>query len=192
MSDDVNPYEAPKSELVSDIAASEGQTYFFTASPLKVVVMSVCTFGFYELYWFYKNWVLIKQRTGSDIMPVWRAIFAPFWGFSAFDEVNKAAAEYGVTSTLSAGWFGLLYLLLSLISNGPDPFWLISTFTVLALFPFNKLAISINQKAAPDIGDNSSFSPWNWLGIVVGGSLFVLTIIGTLSEELLDNILMLN
>ena len=48
---------------------------FFTASVLKLIVMSVCTMGIYQLYWFYKNWKLIKDRTGQKIRPFWRAFF---------------------------------------------------------------------------------------------------------------------
>lgn len=186
MTESLNPYEAPKSELKPDLDPSQEQAYFFTASPIKLVVMSICTFGFYELYWFYKNWVLIKARTGSDIMPVWRAIFAPFWGVSAFGEVNKAALEYGVTSTLSAGWMGLAYLLLSIISNGPDPYWLISIFSFFPILGFNALAISVSHKVNPDFRRNGEFSPWNILAIVLGSCLMVLTIIGTLFVDVLD------
>jgi len=39
--------------------ATAQRPYFFTPSTLKFVLMSVCTFGIYELYWFYKNWTLM-------------------------------------------------------------------------------------------------------------------------------------
>jgi hypothetical protein len=29
---------------------------YFPVSRLKLAVMSTCTLGIYELYWFYKNW----------------------------------------------------------------------------------------------------------------------------------------
>lgn len=188
MTDHVNPYEAPKAELKSDLEVSAEQAYFFTASPVKLVVMSLCTFGFYELYWFYKNWVIIKHRAASNIMPVWRAVFAPFWGFAAFDEVNKAAVEHGVPTSLSAGWLGLAYLLLSITSNGPDPYWLLSIFSFAPMLGFNALAIEVNQKVEPEFRRNSDFTPWNVLAIVVGGSLLVLTIIGTFFVDVLNDI----
>ncbi len=57
-----NPYESSKSSV--DIGASHTMApYFFTTSTLKLTLMSICTFGIYELYWFYKNWVLIKEGT---------------------------------------------------------------------------------------------------------------------------------
>lgn len=51
-------------------AARTTEPYFFTATPLKLAVISVVTAGIYELYWFYKNWVLIKERTGRGMMPL--------------------------------------------------------------------------------------------------------------------------
>ena len=38
------------------------EPHFFPVSGLKLVVMSTVTFGLYEIYWFYQNWWLVKQR----------------------------------------------------------------------------------------------------------------------------------
>lgn len=35
------------------------QPYYVAVSSTKLVVMSLCTFSLYELYWFYENWVLV-------------------------------------------------------------------------------------------------------------------------------------
>jgi hypothetical protein len=53
-------------ETVSS-AAGDSQAPYFAVSLLKLTVMSVCTFGIYELYWFYKNWRLIMEREKIDI-----------------------------------------------------------------------------------------------------------------------------
>ncbi len=62
---DPNPYAPPES-VVADIpvpAAATGDTpIFFPASRTKLLVMSLCTFGLYEYYWFYKNWKLVRDR----------------------------------------------------------------------------------------------------------------------------------
>src|SRR5690349_17919588 len=61
-----------------------GQPAFFPVSPVKLVVMSTFTFGIYELYWFYRNWKLIKQRTGASITPFWRAFFGILFCYQCF------------------------------------------------------------------------------------------------------------
>lgn len=60
---------------VSTPPLPQGQPVLFPVSPLKLVVMSTVTLGIYEIYWFYKNWKLVKQQTDRDIMPFWRAFF---------------------------------------------------------------------------------------------------------------------
>ena len=35
---------------------------YFPVSNTKLVLLSVCTLGLYEFYWFYKNWALVKER----------------------------------------------------------------------------------------------------------------------------------
>lgn len=187
VTESINPYQAPKSDLHTE-ADLLSEAYFFTASPIKLVLMSVCTFGFYELYWFYKNWVLIKQRTGRNIMPVWRSIFAPLWGFSLFGEVKSASVEHGVPSSLSAGMLGLLYLLIGFVSYAPDPFWLVALFSFVPLLPVNALAIDVNQKLDPKFQSNEFFSPWNWAAIVIGGGLLLLTILGTFFLDVVDEV----
>ena len=74
-----------------------GQPIFFPVSSLKLVVMCIVTFGIYEVYWFYKNWKLIKQRTASDIMPFWRAFFAVLFCYSCFKRIEEAATSRGLS-----------------------------------------------------------------------------------------------
>lgn len=176
-----NPYEAPKSELrtEADIAAESAEPYFFTTAPLKFVVMSICTFGLYELYWFYKNWVLIRNRTGRSIMPVWRTIFAPLWAYSVFSEVHNTAAEHHVPSSMSPGFLAFGYFIIAVLSNGPDPIWLIALIGFLTILPANNVAIRLNQALSPDAPENHSFTPLNLVWIVIGLIFLVLVVLGT-------------
>ena len=61
------------------------------------------TLGIYELYWFYKNWKLIKQRTESNIMPFWRAFFGVIFCYSCFREVKEVATSRGISFPWSPG-----------------------------------------------------------------------------------------
>ena len=54
----------------------ESQPMFFPVSRLKLLVMSLVTFGLYEVFWFYKNWQLFKAATVRDISPFWRTVFS--------------------------------------------------------------------------------------------------------------------
>ncbi|MEM7353299.1 MAG: hypothetical protein AAF657_21060, partial [Acidobacteriota bacterium] len=46
----LNPYAPPKSTI--EPAGSNPEQLFFTTSSFKLAVMSICTFGLYEVYWF--------------------------------------------------------------------------------------------------------------------------------------------
>ncbi|MGH7577402.1 MAG: hypothetical protein ACREM1_20010 [Longimicrobiales bacterium] len=66
---------------------------FFPVSTGKFVAMSACTVGLYDLYWFYKNWQRVRDRSGESLSPFWRAFFAPLWSFSLFRRVHQYAQE---------------------------------------------------------------------------------------------------
>lgn len=183
--DVINPYESPSSTL--DTAAEiEQSSQFFTASRLKLVLMSLCTFGIYELYWFYKNWVLIKQRTGQNIMPFWRAFFAPIWAYSCFNEINSAAQQNKMELSVPAGLLAILYFVLQAVSKLPDPYWIISFLSVVLLMPANSVALRLNREMNPEYIDNATFSGWNWVGLLIGGPLFVMSILVVFMPELVE------
>jgi hypothetical protein len=36
---------------------------FFAVSISKFIVLSICSIGIYDLYWFYKNWQFVRARS---------------------------------------------------------------------------------------------------------------------------------
>lgn len=177
-----NPYQAPESDV--DLKENEVDTgYFFTVSTLKFTVMSFCTLGLYELYWFYKNWVHIKKQTGKSMMPFWRAFFAPLWAYSCFKYIKDSAAKNGVEESLSIVLLTIVYFIVQALWRLPDPYWLLSFFSFLFVLPANTVALSINKQLNPEFVNNSRFSAWNWVGVIFGGLLFLLSIIGTFLPE---------
>jgi len=70
-----------------DVYAASG--FYYPVSPLKLIVMSVLTFGFYDLFWLWKSWRWAKIYDDKDCWPFWRMIFALFWLYPLFRDVNK-------------------------------------------------------------------------------------------------------
>ncbi len=173
----VDPYKPPESSLEGGRSSNSSPSYFTTSS-VKLILMSVCSFGLYELWWFYKNWVVIKQQTGQKIMPIGRAIFAPLWAYNCFDHIRYSAIKSKLPGSLPAGLLGICYLGLNLIVQLPDPYWLLSLMSFVIIIPVNQLASRINMDADPDYQPNGRFSPLNILMIVVGGLLVLLMLIG--------------
>jgi hypothetical protein len=166
-----------------DATVAGGQPLFFTASTLKLVLMSVLTLGLYELYWFYRNWVLIKARTGQDLMPFWRAFFAPIWSYYCFKHIETTAAENNAPAPPSAGLLACGYFILQALWRLPDPYWLISALSFVPIAMANTTAIAINRKLAKDAPENDKFSGWNWACMVAGGLVLVLAVVGMLLPD---------
>ena len=164
------------------------EAYFFTTSTFKLSLMSICTFGIYELYWFYKNWVLIKERTGQSIEPFWRAFFSPLWAYSCFKHIRKLANENNIPESLTIGHLAFFYFIFQGLWRLPDPFWLVSLFSFTFILPVNSIALSINNRLVSDFKNNENFSGWNWVIVVLGGLLLVLILIGTFKPEALTQL----
>lgn len=55
-------------ESVVDNESISKSNSFFTVSTKKLLIMSLVTLGFYNIYWFYKNWVVIQEETNKKEM----------------------------------------------------------------------------------------------------------------------------
>ncbi|MEG4045185.1 hypothetical protein [Microcoleus sp. Pol17_C1] len=158
----------------------DSQPMFFPVSRLKLLVMSLVTFGLYQTFWFYKNWQLFKAATGRDISPFWRAFFSGIFFYPLLREIRSWAKSYCVAPNfspfmLTIAWIGLLQCV-----RLPKPYLLVSFFSIIALLPVQENVNKLNCVAAPNHNPNSRFSAWNIATIAVGGSLTVLAIVGTL------------
>ena len=148
-------------------------------SLLKLGILSFCTLGLYELYWFYQNWQLIRAREQSSITPVLRAFFAVLFCYSCFRRIREHGVSLGITPPLAAGALAAAWIITSVTWKLPDPYWLISLLAVVFLLPVQAYVNRINDTSVPDHDPNARFSGWNWLTVVVGGCLLVLAILGT-------------
>ncbi|MDJ0955920.1 MAG: tetratricopeptide repeat protein [Arenicellales bacterium] len=159
---------------------ASGVPMYFAVTPFKLVVMFICTFGIYEMYWFYKNWVLIKERENSNIMPFWRTFFSPIFCYFLFKRVQASALDLSIQREISPGLLTAGWIVVTLLMGSPDAFWLLGYIAVLFLLPVQALVNDINSVAAPNHDKNERFSGWNISSIVVGGLLFLLVLSGTL------------
>jgi transglutaminase-like putative cysteine protease len=73
-----------------------GETFddavFYPVSLLKLWMFSVVTFGIYTAYWFYRNWIYVKEKEHSSIMPVARGIFSYFWYYPLYKKLKEDQA----------------------------------------------------------------------------------------------------
>ena len=180
----INKYLKKKQDIPqAQVTPHEVSSFYFAVSKQKLIVMSLCSFGIYEIYWFYKNWKLIKKRTGQNIRPFWRAIFSIFFCYSLFKSVQGSANSHSFQSGISPGWLAFGYIALSVLYKLPDPFWLISLLAFLPLLPVQRVINDINAKTAPDAERNDRFSGKNIAVIILGTIFFMLVLIGLFITE---------
>ena len=148
-------------------APLEPKRYFFDVSPMKLLVMSTVTLGLYQIYWHYKNWKCVKERT--DVIPILRAIFGVLFAYSLFLEIRETAKQAGRESTLAAGPLAILYFLLQLTWRLPDPFWVLGFLAVVPLVIAQREVVRIHRGLGLDPTINDRVSWLNILAIVIGG-----------------------
>lgn len=176
---DENLY-APPTAVVADIAPikDDAGLLFFAVSPFKLVLMSICTLGLYQVYWFYKHWALIRERSEPHIIPWGRAIFGVFWCYSCFKSIREDERRLGVAPALPAGPLTIFWIVVTLTSRLPPPYVLICFLSPLPLVQVQRHINHINGLVAPDHDRNMRLSAWNWMAVVVGGIFFGLVLLG--------------
>ena len=150
---------------------------FFPVSLTKLLVLSICTLSLYEIYWFYKNWKLVKHHEQSDILPVARAFFTVLFCYSLFRRVDEESQKLGMRG-VSAGLLAAGWIVATVLHRLPDPYWLISFLAVLFLLPVQHAMNQLNATVAPGHDANSRFTGWNIATVIVGGLVAVLVVAG--------------
>ncbi len=62
---------------------------FATTSVVKVVLLSLATFGFYHIILAFSYWKQLKNNFGHKVSPFWRALFLGFSNFALFPIFEK-------------------------------------------------------------------------------------------------------
>ena len=142
----------------------------------KLALLSFFSLGLYQVYWFYRNWRRVRERTGRSLMPLARAIFAPVWSHSLFDEV----AEQARAADVRVGWSPIVlavsFFLLSAAWRFPGAGLIVSLFSFLPLLPVQATinAIAGQRGTAPD----ARIDARHRAVIAAGTVLVIMTVIG--------------
>ncbi len=140
----------------------------------KFILLSIVTFGLYDLWWTYKAWCFYKEREKSDIMPEARAIFGIFFLVSLFDRILASAKDKGYNESYSSIGLFIAFLITNGLSRLPY-FWIISVLGVLFLIPPFK-AFNYARAKATDckVIYQDTFSGRQIALLVIGAILWVL------------------
>lgn len=166
------------------------QPEFYVVSPTKFLALFIGTLGLYAFYWFYRNWRLHKQKRAPDIWPIPRAIFSVLFTHSLFQEVNAAIKRAKQTHTWRFNHMATLYVASALLSSFlsrvggyviNNPY--IDIISVVLIIPMTyallqaQKAINISQND-PEGLSNSKFTWANIIWLILGGALWLMTLVG--------------
>lgn len=156
--------------------------YYFSVSKPKLAILSFCTLGIYQIYWFYHNWWLHDEREKENIFPLIRSLFPMAHCYFLFQDIQATAKRQQIPVNLdlrviTAGYIALT-LALFFVPIFPA-LLLLAQCSVFLLWPIQDLANQVNHKVTPSAGRNYQMTPLNFLALAVGSVLwsFVMLVI---------------
>lgn len=91
----------------------------------KFCVLSLVTFGLYDVVWLYRSWRYVRDSQGERIWPVARAFFGPIF---YYDLARRLAVA-------GAGGLAATYIVVTALWRLPDPYWLLASLSFVTLVP---------------------------------------------------------
>jgi hypothetical protein len=188
---ETNLYAPPVATVIDLPRASNARVpEFYVVSRTKFVVLFFATFGAYQLYWFYKHWARYRRRSGEDLSPVWRTIFAIFYTHSLGNEVDHSLARAGIAHRWAPGALAAGYVLFQIGGTICDRLSVrdigspvTDILGLLSLLPIGYCLWGIQNAAniacgQPQGESNRTFTWANWVWIALGALWWLIALLG--------------
>ncbi|MCW0390676.1 hypothetical protein NB690_001250 [Xanthomonas sacchari] len=175
-----NPYAAPVAALPDTAAAAapaDPLSTLFAPSAAKLALLCATSFGWYALYWFYRNWRALRLLSGRRrISPVWRSVFSLLWVFACFRELERII---GAQRGALVGWLGpaLAYVCLSLLGVWPSALSLLTLLTWTPVLLVNQRLARFKQARGLPRSAAERFNAWTWTWLAIAGPVVLLVVI---------------
>ena len=176
-------YDTPSANLDEPPSAGS-QSLFYSMGIAKYLVLSILTFGIFNVYWFYKNFSYIKSLHKDDTWPVARAIFSVIFCYSLFLSVRIEIENNKIDSKYSAGTNAVIYILASVIGNlAPGIYGFVAFLAFIPIVITNNEITKLNMHINPNYQPNTKFYWHTWLLIVFGVLIIALMLLGLFLPE---------
>ncbi len=154
---------------------------YFPVSCNKLVVLSICTLGLYQMYWAWNCWESIRIRDGKRFNSAWRSVLITMvlFNFLLFWDVFR---HTGSSKPSAFAWslvLGLVYIVCFVFSYIEDEGWVaVGLLSCFAYVPVQRRINRFNAREHPGHDPNARYSKWNVAAVLVLGPLVVLAVIG--------------
>ncbi len=175
-----NPYAAPVATLPDTeraAAPADPLSTLFAPSAAKLALLCATSFGWYALYWFYRNWRALRLLSGRRrISPVWRSVFSLLWVFACFRGLERII---GAQRGALVGWLGpaLAYVCLSLLGVWPSALSLLTLLTWTPVLLVNQRLARFKQARGLPQSAAERFTAWTWAWLAIAGPFALLVMI---------------
>jgi hypothetical protein len=163
---------------------------FLRISITRLVLMSVLSFGLYEVYWIYKNWRYLKERGDLNIWPFWRGFFGIFFCHSLLRDIHEDPVVGRIqTPTFSPGGLATGWVVLRIFGNLVSRASGVESLFVAALVPsylffvpVQKHVNAISARRNPS-GPYYRWSTGHFVCLAYGVILWMIVILGMIGSH---------
>ncbi len=163
--------------------------YFLYIPISRLILMSILTFGMYELYWIFMNWDYLRDEKHMKVQPMSRVVFREFFIYSLLHRIHDDPDSNVVhkpkffTIGLALVWIVLTILHRLFASDGTIYGTMIAPFipSFLCLIPVQLYINAVRKKQYPDI-KYFGWTTGHIIMLVIGCVLWPLIILGTIAQ----------
>jgi hypothetical protein len=142
---------------------------FFQVGLAKFAVMSLFTFGLYELFWSYKQWDAFGRRTGTKVNGWLRTIVAmPLFFFPLFRDISRTVAAMSSVRLRAPTLLAVCFVVILVVAFVPSWLSVLSALAVVPLLVVQRQINACHRELGFDPKQNSRLSPLNVLGVACG------------------------
>ncbi|MFZ7116059.1 MAG: hypothetical protein ACO1G9_11815 [Bacteroidota bacterium] len=151
----------------------------FLISENKFMFLCFISLGMYQVWWKYKAWKFFKERENLDIIPAARAIFTIFFLHGLLNRILGYASSKGYAKDFSVTGMYLGYIVSSMCSRLPEPYYLIGLMNFTFLLPaFRAFNYAKENSSEIKVTHLDYFTGRQITLIVVGTLLWLLILTG--------------
>lgn len=174
------------SDLISMVKNKDidiNELWFETTPIYKIVILSILTFGFYNIVLLYNYWKVFKKKFGYAISPSCRAIFCGIYCFSLFPKLDKYIKTFNIAS-FPPILLAIFFIFLNALSSqpNPNPYSILNIFTFIIFIIIQNKINFINEQHFPNAKQNN-WSLANTLWAIPCSILFFIYLIGTFANK---------